>query len=182
MISAADQGALLQLLIRMMGARRCIEVGVYTGYGTLGMAIALPDDGRVLACDVSDEYTRVGKPFWERAGVSHKVDLRLAPAAETLAHVLAEENGEGAFDLAFIDADKKNYITYYEQCLRLVRAGGLIVFDNTLWGGRVVTEDEASTTPDTRALRELNDLLLHDERVEIAMLSISDGVTFVRVL
>lgn len=171
-----DQGALMALLVKLIGARRTIEIGVFTGYSALAVALALPDDGRVLACDISDDYTRIGRPFWQQAGVAHKIDLRLAPALETLDAQLAE-GAAGQVDFAFIDADKTGYDAYYERCLQLLRPGGLIAFDNTLWSGRVA---RPARDADTTALQRLNDKLHGDERVDVALLTVGDGVTLVR--
>ena len=171
-----DQGALLALLVRLLGARRTIEVGVFTGYSALTVALALPDDGRVLACDVSDEYTRVGRPFWREAGVEHKIELALAPARETLDARLARGEA-GAYDFAFIDADKSSYDAYYERCLALLRPGGIIAIDNVLWSGAVA---RPATDADTRALQALNDKLVRDDRIDLAMLAVGDGVTLAR--
>lgn len=174
---APEQGALLQMLVRLIGARRTVEVGVFTGYSALAVALALPADGRVLACDVSDEYTRVARPYWERAGVAGKIELVLAPALQTLDSRLA--TGEaGSYDFAFIDADKSNYDGYFERCLRLLRPGGLIALDNTLWSGRVAQAAEAGS--DTAALQALNDRLVGDERVDVALLPVGDGLTLAR--
>ena len=173
---APEQGALMAMLVKLMGARRTIEIGVFTGYSALTVALALPDDGRLLACDISDEYTRVGRPFWERAGVSHKIDLQLAPALQTLDARLAAGEA-GTYDFAFIDADKTGYDAYYERCLQLVRSGGLIVLDNTLWSGEVA---RASTDADTIALQALNAKLHRDERIDLSLLPIEDGVTLAR--
>lgn len=174
---APEQGALLQMLVKLTGARRTIEVGVFTGYSALAVALALPADGRVLACDVSDEYTRVALPYWERAGVAAKIELVLAPALHTLDQRLAA--GEAArYDFAFIDADKTNYDGYYERCLKLLRPGGLIAFDNTLWSGRVAQAAEAGS--DTAALQALNDKLVADDRVDVALLPVGDGLTLAR--
>jgi caffeoyl-CoA O-methyltransferase len=162
---------------RLVGARRTLEVGVFTGYSTLCVALALPDDGRIVACDLSEAWTDIARRHWERAGVAHKIDLRLAAAARTLASLLAE-GAAGSFDFAFIDADKPNYRVYYEHCLQLVRPGGLIVLDNTLWSGRVA--DPAQDDADTAAIRAINDALHHDERVDIAMLPVGDGLTLAR--
>jgi caffeoyl-CoA O-methyltransferase len=171
-----DQAQCMALLVRLMGARRTIEVGVFTGYSALAVALALPEDGRVLACDISEEYTRVGRPFWQRAGVAHKIDLRLAPALQTLDGELAA-GAAGHYDFAFIDADKGGYDAYYERCLQLLRTGGLIAIDNTLWSGRVAhPADDA----DTRALQALNDKLHRDERVDLALLTVGDGLTLAR--
>ena len=171
-----EQGQFMALLVRLIGARRTLEIGVFTGYSALSVALALPDDGHVLACDVSDEYTRIGKPYWEAAGVAHKIHLTLAPARATLDARLA--NGEAnAFDFAFIDADKTAYDEYYERCLMLVRPGGLIAIDNVLWGGSVA---EPATTADTAALQALNDKLHRDERIDLSLLPIGDGLTLAR--
>lgn len=171
-----EQGQFMALLARLIGARRTLEIGVFTGYSALSVALALPDDGRILACDISDEFTRIGRPYWERAGVAHKIDLRLAPALETLdAQLAAGEAGQ--YDFAFIDADKTGYAAYYERCLRLLRPGGLIAIDNVLWSGAVA---RPARDDDTRALQELNDRLHGDQRVDLAMLPIGDGLTLAR--
>lgn len=172
-----DQGRFMQWLVATIGARRCLEVGTFTGYSALAVALALPEDGTVVACDISEEFTSVGRRYWAEAGVAHKVDLRLAPALETLDALQSEA---GTFDFAFIDADKTNYDGYYERCLKLVRPGGTIAFDNVLWGGRVA--DEASDDEDTRALRALNDKLHADKRVDVTMLTVADGLTLARRL
>ena len=171
-----DQGQFMALLIKLLGARRTIEVGVFTGYSALTVALALPDDGRLLACDISDEYTRVGRPFWSQAGVAHKIDLHLAPAIETLDAQLAA-GAAGQFDFAFIDADKTGYDAYYERCLKLLRPGGLIAIDNTLWSGSVA---RAAKDADTAALQKLNTKLRDDQRVDLALLTIGDGLTLAR--
>jgi predicted O-methyltransferase YrrM len=172
-----EQGQFMALLIKLMGARRTIEVGVFTGYSALSVALALPDDGRLLACDISDEYTRIGQPYWAQAGVADKIDLRLAPAVQTLDERLAAGEA-GQYDFAFIDADKVSYDAYYEKCLRLLRPGGLVAVDNTLWGGDVARADVRDA--DTLALRAFNDKLHADERVDVALLPIGDGVTLAR--
>ena len=169
-----EQGAFMQLLVRLLGARRTLEVGTFTGYSALVVAEALPDDGRLIACDVSEEWTAIGRPFWERAGVAGKIDLRLQPAVETLDELIAAREA-GSFDFAFIDADKANYDAYYERCLMLLRRGGVIGIDNVLWGGRVA--DERARDEDTRAIRALNLKVNADERVDAAMLPIGDGLT-----
>jgi predicted O-methyltransferase YrrM len=173
---APDQGQLMALLVKLIGARRTIEVGVFTGYSALTVALALPPEGRVLACDVSDEYTRIGKPFWQQAGVADKIELVLGPALATLDARLARGEAAG-YDFAFIDADKSNYDGYYERCLQLVRAGGLIAFDNTLWAGAVA---RPAKDADTRALQALNDKLHADQRVDSALLTVGDGLTLAR--
>ena len=165
----ADQGNLMALLVKLAGAKRCLEIGTYTGYSALAVALALPKDGKIICCDISEEWTAVGKPFWKKAGVEKKIDLRIAPALETLKKL------KGPFDFVFIDADKENYLNYYERCLKLVRRGGLIAIDNVLWSGEVANEKAQDAT--TLALRKFNDKLHKDERVDLAMLSIGDGVT-----
>ena len=171
-----DQGQFMALLIKLLGARRTIEIGTFTGYSALTVALALPDDGRVLSCDISDECTRIGRPYWKQAGVEHKIDLVLAPALQTLDARLSAGEAE-SYDFAFIDADKSNYDNYYERCLKLVRAGGLIAFDNMLWGGAVA---RAAEDADTAALQMLNAKLHRDERVDLALLTVGDGLTLVR--
>ena len=168
-----DQGQLMALLVRLVGARRVIEVGVFTGYSALTVALALPADGRLLACDISAEFTAVGRPFWEQAGVAHKIELRLAPAIQTLDACLAAGEA-GQYDFAFIDADKSGYDAYFERCLALLRPGGLIAIDNVLWSGAVA---QAATDADTLALQALNDKLYRDARIDIAMLPVGDGLT-----
>ena len=174
----ADQGALLALLVKLIGARRTLEIGTFTGYSALAVALALPADGRVLACDISDEYTRVGRPFWRQAGVEDRIELVLGPALATLDARLAQGEA-GAYDLAFIDADKAGYAAYYERCLQLVRPGGLIAIDNTLWGGSVA-KPAAADDADTRALQAVNERLHRDERVDLALLTVGDGLTLAR--
>ena len=171
---AAEQGQFMALLIRLLGARRTLEVGVFTGYSSTAVALALPDEGRIVACDINGEWTAAARRFWREAGVEHKIDLRLAPAAETLDRLLAEGHA-GTFDFAFIDADKENYDGYYERCLRLVRRGGLIAVDNVLWHGRVL--DPAVTDADTEAIRQFNHKLHEDERVWLSLVPIGDGLT-----
>lgn len=171
-----DQGQFMALLIKLMGARRTIEVGTFTGYSALTVALALPEDGRVLACDVSDEYTRIGRPFWQQAGVQHKIDLVIAPALQTLDARLAAGEA-GAYDFAFIDADKTHYDDYYERCLTLLRPGGLIALDNMLWSGAVA---HPAKTEDTAALQQLNAKLHRDERIDLTLLTVGDGLTLAR--
>ncbi|MEO8080090.1 MAG: class I SAM-dependent methyltransferase [Caldimonas sp.] len=171
-----EQAQLMALLVRLTGTRRAIEVGVFTGYSALAVALALPDDGYLLACDVSDAYTRVGRPFWAEAGVAAKIDLRLAPALETLDAQLAAGQA-GSFDFAFIDADKSSYDAYLERCLSLLRPGGLVAIDNVLWGGAVA---RPAADADTAALQALNDKLHADPRVDIAIVPIGDGLTLAR--
>jgi predicted O-methyltransferase YrrM len=172
-----DQGLFLGLLVRMLDARRVVEVGTFTGYSALAMAMALPPGGRVLCCDISEEYTSVARRYWKEAGVADRIDLRLGPATETLARLLAAE-GPGSQDLAFIDADKTGYDAYYEACLQLLRPGGIIAIDNVLWSGRVA--DPAVTDADTAALRALNVKIRDDARVDAVVLTVGDGLTLAR--
>jgi predicted O-methyltransferase YrrM len=174
---APEEGAFLAMLVELTGARRCIEVGTFTGYSSLAVALALPDDGSVVCCDVSEEWTAVARRYWSDAGVADRIDLRIAPASETLDALIAD-GGEAAYDFAFVDADKTGYDGYYESLLRLVRPGGLIVFDNMLWGGAVI--DPEADDGDTDAIRSLNLKLATDERISLCLLPIADGVTLVR--
>ena len=169
-----EQGALMGNLIRLIAAKKTIEVGTYTGYSAMAVALALPDDGEVVACDVSEEWTSVAKKAWEKAGIANKIDLQLAPASNTLDALLAEGK-EGSFDFAFIDADKTNYQIYYEQCFKLIRQGGVIVIDNVLWGGAVT--DSNRNDADTEAIRELNQFIATDKRVSPSMIPVGDGLT-----
>ncbi|HEU5398323.1 MAG TPA: class I SAM-dependent methyltransferase [Gammaproteobacteria bacterium] len=172
-----EQGQLMQLLVKLMGARRCIEVGVFTGYSSLCVALALPPDGRLLACDVSEEFTSVARRYWKEARVAAKIELKLAPALETLEARL--QAGEaGTYDFAFIDADKANYSGYYERILKLLRPGGLVLVDNVLWSGAVI--DRKDKTEDTVAIRAFNQALHRDERVDVSMLPVGDGLTLAR--
>jgi len=174
---APEQGAFLALLVELIGARRCIEVGTFTGYSSTAVALALPDDGQIVCCDISEKWTGLAGKYWEEAGVAGKIDLRIAPATETLDQLMAAGEDD-AFDFAFIDADKAGYDGYYERLLRLVRPGGLIALDNTLWGGEVLDEDTDDT--DTRAIRALNEKLARDDRVTLCLLPVADGVTLAR--
>ncbi|MBS1809927.1 MAG: class I SAM-dependent methyltransferase [Acidobacteria bacterium] len=169
-----EQGQFMQFLIKLLGARKTLEVGVFTGYSSLCTALALPDDGQIIACDVSEKWTSIARRYWAEAGVAHKIDLRLAPATTTLDALLADGQAE-TFDFAFIDADKENYLHYYERALQLVRKGGLIAIDNTLWYGKVA--DESVQDVDTIAIRELNKALHHDDRIFLSLTQIGDGVT-----
>ncbi len=172
-----EQGQVMALLVRLIGARRTIEVGVFTGYSALTVALALPDDGRLLACDISDADVRLGLPHWQAAGVANKIDLVIAPALQTLdARLAAGEAGH--YDFAFIDADKTGYDSYYERCLQLLRTGGLIAIDNVLWSGSVARPAQGDA--DTAALQALNAKLHHDERVDLALLPLGDGLTLAR--
>lgn len=174
---APEQGQFMQLLIKLMNAKRTIEVGVYTGYSALAVALALPRDGKIIACDINKEWTDIAKGYWKEAGVADKIQLHLAPASETLQQLINEGQGN-QYDFAFIDADKSSYLTYYEQCLSLVRPGGLIMFDNTFMHYTVLNNDKSDKTAE--AIREVNLKLFHDERVDISMIPVGDGITLVR--
>ncbi len=171
---APEQGQFMALLVSLGGFRRCIEVGVYTGYSSLCVAQALPEDGFLLACDVNRNWTEIAQEFWTRAGVSARIELQIAPARQTLDAQLAA-GAAGSFDFAFIDADKGAYIDYYERCLALLRPGGLIAVDNTLWSGRVAEiQDQA---PDTQAIRAFNAHVRNDRRIELSLLPLADGLS-----
>lgn len=174
---SAEQGALMAMLVRLMDARRCLEVGTFTGYSSLSVALALPADGRVVCCDVSVEWTDVARRYWTTAGVAERIELRIGPALDTLESLLAD-GGADSFDFAFIDADKASYDGYYERALRLVRPGGAIAIDNVLWSGRVI--DDADQSADTKAIRALNARIASDERVDEVLVPIGDGLTLVR--
>lgn len=174
---APEQGQFMALLVELIDARRIIEVGTFTGYSALCMAEAMPADGELICCDVSEEWTDIARDAWREAGVEARIELRLAPALETLDTLLAEGQ-QGRFDLAFIDADKGSYGAYYERCLQLLRPGGLVLIDNTLWGGDVA--DPEKQDADTLAIRALNDALLNDDRVTLSLLPIGDGLTLAR--
>lgn len=169
-----EQGVFMQMLMKMLNARNVIEVGTFTGYSALSVALALPDDGKVIACDTSKEWTDIAQKYWREAGVSHKIELKLAPGMQTL-QALLDAGQMGAFDFIFIDADKENYLNYYEAALKLVRVGGIVAIDNVLWYGRVA--DPNNNAPSTRVIRQLNDHIYHDERVDVSMLPIGDGLT-----
>lgn len=173
----ADQGAFMALLVRLMGARTALEIGTFTGYSAMAVAAALPPGGRLITCDVSEEWTAVARRYWREAGLDAKIELRLGDARATLAD-LRREPGDSSFDFAFIDADKSGYDTYYEFCLHLVRPGGLIVIDNVLWSGKVA--DEQVNDADTAAIKALNGKLRDDRRVEACLLPVGDGVMVVR--
>lgn len=174
---APEQGQFLALLVKLTGARRVIEVGTFTGYSALCMAAALPDDGQLICCDILGDYNATARRYWQEAGLSARIELRLAPALQTLAHI--EQQGQGgSFDLIFIDADKANYPAYLESALRLLRSGGLAVFDNTLWSGRVL--ELQSESADTRAIQALNLALKDDPRVDLSLLPLGDGLTLCR--
>jgi O-methyltransferase len=175
---ALEQGHFLAFLARLIGARNTLEVGTFTGYSALAVALALPKDGRVIACDINAEWTGLGRKYWEKAGVADQIELRLAPGVDTL-KALAKEGRKGQFDMAFIDAWKPDYDAYFELALPLVRGGGLIVFDNMLWGGKVA--DPSVRDEDTRAVRALNQKIAGDSRVDAVLLPVGDGMTLARV-
>lgn len=174
---APDQGQFLALLIQLIGAKKALEIGVFTGYSSLSVALALPEDGKIIACDVSEEYTTIARRYWQAAGVSDKINLRIQPAIQTLDELLAEGLAE-TFDFAFIDADKENYDNYYERCLKLIRQGGLIVIDNVLWSGQVA--DPNIQDRSTTAIRAFNKKLHQDERISLSMIPIADGLSLAR--
>lgn len=175
---APEQANFLGLLTKLLRAERALEIGVFTGYSALAVALALPEDGKLVACDVSQEWTSRGRPHWEAAGVAHKIDLRIAPALSTLEQLLQDPDQHNLYDLALIDADKGNYPNYYEICLKLVRPGGLIVIDNVLWGGGVI--DPADQGENVKTIRKLNADIYADERVDVSLVPIGDGMTLAR--
>jgi predicted O-methyltransferase YrrM len=172
-----EQGQFMALLAKLINAKRCIEIGVFTGYSALVVALALPDDGKIVACDVSEEWTSIGRRYWKEAGVDHKIDLRLQPALRTLDGLIAAGES-GSYDYSFIDADKPNYDAYYERVLQLLRPGGLILIDNVLWSGRVADPKENDAY--TMVFKNLNAKLHKDERIDVSLLGIGDGVTLAR--
>lgn len=172
-----EQGQLLQLLVQLTGARRVLEIGVFTGYSSLCLAQALPEDGSLIACDRSEEWTGIARRYWQEAGVADRIDLRLGPALKTLGQLVDAGEAE-SYDLVFIDADKENYQNYFEHSLELVRVGGLIMIDNVLWSGNVV--DDSDHTPDTVSIRELNRQLHEDRRIDMSLIPIGDGLTLAR--
>jgi O-methyltransferase len=173
----ADQGALLALLVQSIGARRALEIGTFTGYSALAVALALPPNGELVCCDINEEWTAIARRHWKEAGVANRIDLRLAPALTTLASLM-KERGQGSFDFAFIDADKPAYDAYYEACLSLLRPGGLVVLDNMLWSGEVA--NPKARDADTAALRALNAKIRDDARVDCCLLTVGDGVMLAR--
>lgn len=168
-----EQGQFMRFLIRLLGVRRAIEIGTFTGYSALSVALAMPADGLLVACERREEFTRIGRPFWREAGVADRIDLRIGKAVGTLEAMLEAGEGE-SYDFAFIDGDKKNYVNYYELCMQLVRPGGLIAIDNALWSGRLV--DRTLDDPASRAIRALNPRIRDDERVDMSLLPIGDGL------
>lgn len=173
-----EQGQFMQMLARLIGAENILEIGVFTGYSSIAVALVLPENGRILACDISEEYTAIARRYWEKAGVADKVDLRLAPALETLDHLLKTEHAAETFDMAFIDADKESYLQYYERTLKLLRPGGLLLVDNVLWSG--LPADPEHHDANTDALRTFNTFLYQDERIDLSMLPLADGLTLAR--
>jgi predicted O-methyltransferase YrrM len=171
---APEQGQFMSLLVQLIGAKKTLDIGVFTGYSSLIIAQALPKEGKVIACDVSDEYTQIARRYWQEAGVADKIDLHIAPAQETLEKLIAAGEGE-TFDFAFIDADKSNYLTYYELALQLIRRGGLIAVDNVLWSGRVADPEVEDNR--TNNIREFNQKLHQDRRVNISLVPVADGLT-----
>jgi len=174
---APEQGQFMALMARLIGAKRYIEVGTFTGYSALAVTLAMPDDGRTITCDLSKEWTDIARQYWKRAGVDDRIMLELRPALKTLEELLVSDC-EDTFDLAFIDADKTGYIDYFERCHELVRPGGLIMIDNTLWDGKVV--DAAEDDEDTQAIRDFNDYLRQREEIDVSLVPIGDGLTLVR--
>ena len=174
---APEQGQFMAMLLSLLGARKVIEIGVFTGYSTLSMAQVLPEDGLIVACDLNEEWANMGRKYWQKAGVEQKIKLCMAPAKDTLGKML--DNGEqGQYDFAFIDADKENYVIYYDQCLKLLRPGGLLAIDNVLWDGNVA--DLTKQDEETQAIRALNQHVYNDQRVDLAMVPIGDGLTLAR--
>ncbi len=172
-----EQGQFMGLLVELVGARKAIEIGTFTGYSSISIARALPRDGTLICCDISEEFTGIARRYWKEAKLSHKIRLKLGPALDSLDAMIAQGEG-GSFDFAFIDADKGNYRKYYERCLKLVRRGGLIAIDNVLWGGSVA--DPRMRDPETRAIRALNTALKQDRRVSVSLLPVADGLTLAR--
>ncbi len=174
---APEQGQFMALLVRLMGAKKAIEIGTFTGYSSICMAQALPDDGKLICCDINEEWTAVARRYWEKTGVDHKIDLQLRNAQETLKQLL-QDGHEGTFDFAFIDADKERYDYYYEACFKLIRPGGLITIDNVLYSGRVA--DDSEQDAETVAIRQLNEKLKDDLRIDLSLVPIADGLTLAR--
>ncbi|MBW4463828.1 MAG: class I SAM-dependent methyltransferase [Pegethrix bostrychoides GSE-TBD4-15B] len=171
---APEQGQLMALLVKLMGAKKALEVGVFTGYSSLVVALALPPEGKLTACDVSEDYTQIARRYWKAAGVADKIDLQIAPALETLDRLLAD-GAAGSYDFAFIDADKSGYPNYYDRALQLLRSGGLMAIDNVLWSGRVADPQEQDSR--TELIRRFNEMLHQDQRISLSMLAVADGLT-----
>lgn len=174
---APEQGQFMRMLVGLLGAKRAVEIGTFTGYSAICIAEGLGEGGSLICCDTSDEWTQVARRYWAEAGLDSRISLELGPGVDTLNRLLAEGEA-GSFDFAFIDADKQNYPAYYERCLELLRPGGIIAVDNVLWGGSVA--DESDQQPSTRAIRRFNDAVRHDDRVELSLVPIGDGVTLAR--
>lgn len=172
-----EQGQFMGLLVELMQARDIIEIGTFTGYSALCMALAMPDEGRLICCDISDEWTAIARRYWQEAGIEERIRLHLAPAETTLQHLISQGE-DGRFDMVFIDADKENYLVYYELCLRLLRPGGLLLADNTLWSGTVANPGDSSAS--TQAIRQFNETLCQDDRISLSLLPIGDGLTLAR--
>ena len=171
-----EQGQFMSLLIKLMGAKRAIEIGTFTGYSSISVASAMPEDGKLICCDISPQWTSIAEKYWALAGLENKIDLYTQPADQTL-QMLLDDGAEESFDFIFIDADKQNYIKYYEMALRLLRKGGIIAVDNTLWSGAVA--DPENTEPGTRAIRRFNELIKQDDRVSKSLVTIGDGLTLI---
>lgn len=174
-----EQGQFMAFLIQLLGVKKALEIGVFTGYSALCTALSLPEEGQLIACDKSDEDAQIALKYWEKAGVTHKIDLRIAPALETLENLLNQGHRE-TFDFAFIDADKSNYLAYYEKCLQLIKTNGIIAIDNVLWSGKVADPEIQDNR--TQKIRELNQFLSEDQRVQITLIPIGDGLTLARKL
>jgi caffeoyl-CoA O-methyltransferase len=174
---APEQGQLMAFLIELIGAKKTLEIGVYTGYSSLAVALALPETGKIIACDINTETSTIAQDFWQKAGIAHKIDLKLAPALETL-DSLIKQNYSNSFDFIFIDADKNNYLNYYERSLALLRPGGLMLVDNVLWNGRVADTDNHDKQ--TQAIREFNQAIYHDKKISMCLIPIGDGLTLIR--
>ena len=173
MTTGVETGKLLTILCRALNARKALDIGVFTGCSSVAMALALPEDGKVISCDINDEYASLGKPYWKQAGIAGKIELRIKPATETLQELI--DNGEtGTFDIIFIDADKENYVNYFELGIQLLKQGGVIVVDNALWGERVA--DVSNQSDSTNSIRRMNDVMLKDSRIDFALLPVSDGI------
>ncbi|MEC4891465.1 MAG: class I SAM-dependent methyltransferase [Oscillatoria sp. PMC 1051.18] len=177
MLIPPEEGQFIAFLIQLIGAKKTLEIGVFTGYSTLWTALALPPDGRAIACDRHEQWTAIAQRYWKQAGVNHKIDLRLGEALQTLDNLLENSQAE-TFDFIFIDADKENDLEYFEKALQLARPGGLIAIDNALWSGLVI--DSTVQDPETRAIRTLNQKLYSDERIQLSLLPIADGLTLAR--
>ena len=180
MLSAPDQCEFMEMLMKMTGAKRGVEVGVFTGYSALGMALGLPEDGQLICCDISEEYVSVGRPFWEEAGVANKIETRIGPGLESLDALVADQQNLGAFDFAYIDADKGNYIHYCERLLQLLKPNGFIMLDNTLWKGKVADPEIRENDQTTQEIHACVRTLIEDDRVEVCTLMLADGFTCVR--